>query len=369
MADLFDYLNWRGDLTFDTVGVNPADALIFSALSYIQYDGLVRDGFQNPVPLEVVADAFAALPDKEERVLLKPDGPLLMAAAATARFRKVQMVFYRNELEPTRESQFAAVAFLLPGDTAVLAFRGTDATLVGWKEDFNMTFQSAVPAQEKARYYTQAFAKAYDRKLILCGHSKGGNLAVYAASLCPPELQQRIEAVYNNDGPGFTATLMGDPGYRAMVPKIHSFVPQSAVIGMLLEHEEPYTVIKSRQVSILQHDLYSWEVMGGGFVTVEQVSEDSKLVNRTVKAWLSGKTLAERNAFVDAVFELLGTGEVDSAREIMLPWNVLNYMRTLNEDEQMRRTIGRELLSFAKTAVTLRREKNAPSLPEQTPKI
>ena len=364
MADLFDYLDWRGDLSFETVGVTPADALIFSALSYIHYDGLVPQGFRNPVPLDVVADAFAALPDKAERVLLRQDAPLLMAAAATDRYRRVKLIFYNSATIPEQESQFAAVAFLLPGDTAVLAFRGTDATLVGWKEDFNMSFQNRIPAQEKSLYYTQSFAQAFDRKLILCGHSKGGNLAVYAASRCPGEMQERITAVYNNDGPGFTASLMGDPGYRAMVPKIYSYVPQSSVVGMLMEHEEPYTVIKSRQVSILQHDLYSWEVMGGGFVPVQGISDDSRLVNRTVKEWLTRKTPAERNAFVDAVFELLGTGEVDSAKEIMMPWNILNYLRTLNEDDEMRRLIGKELSDLVRMAVSLRRQRNTPALPD-----
>lgn len=355
MADLFDYLAWRGDLTFDQVGVNEVDGLIFSALSYVHYDGLVRPGFENPVPLEVVADAFGALPDKEERVLLKHDGPLLQAAAATERYRKLKLVFYRNETVKEQESQFAAVAFLLPGNLAVLAFRGTDATLVGWKEDFNMSFQDRVPAQEKALYYTQMFARMHDRDLILCGHSKGGNLAVYAASRCPGDIQDRIRAVYNNDGPGFTSSLMGDPGYKAMVPRIHSIVPQSSVVGLLLEHEEPFHVIKSRQISILQHDQYTWEVMGGEFVRVEGLTQDSRFINRTMHRWLAGKTLEERNAFVDAVFSLLGTGQVDDARDIILPWNILNYVRTLSEDPQMRRTIGSCLLDLIRAAAKLRK--------------
>lgn len=226
-----------------------------------------------------------------------------------------------------------------------------------------MSFQDRIPAQEKALYYTQTFAQAFSRKLILCGHSKGGNLAVYAASRCPAQVQDRILRIYNNDGPGFTASLMGDPGYLAMVPRIYSYVPQSSIVGMLMEHEEPYTVIRSRQVSILQHDLYSWEVMGSGFVPVPGTSADARLVNRTVKEWLTQKTPAERNAFVDAVFELLGTGEVDSAREIMMPWNILNYLRTLNEDDEMRRLIGRELADLVRLAVSLRRQKDTPALP------
>lgn len=363
LADLFDYLQWRGDLSFERAPLNAVDALIFSALSYVHYDGLVQDGFQHPVPLEVVAAAFEKLPDREERVLLKNDGKLLLAAARTERFRNLKMVFYRNETVVHQETQFAAVVFLLPDEeTAVLAFRGTDATLVGWKEDFNMSFQTMVPAQEKALYYTQMFAQGFDRDLVLCGHSKGGNLAVYAASRCPGEIQQRILGVYNNDGPGFTSALMGDPGYVEMVPKIHSFVPQSSVIGMLLEHEEPYTVIKSRQVSILQHDLYSWEVLGPGFVMVEEISDNSRFVNRTVRTWLAGKSLEDRNRFVDALFDLLGTGEVDSAWEIMMPWNLLNYLRTLNEDDEMRRVIGKELADLFRTATDLHKKKDVPAL-------
>ncbi|MBR2048663.1 MAG: DUF2974 domain-containing protein [Oscillospiraceae bacterium] len=361
MADLFDYLDWRGDIGFEAVGVTPVDGLIFSALAYVHYDGLVREDFTHPVPLEVVADAFAVLPDKAERVLLKNDGRLLQAAAGTERYRHVELVFYRSETVPELESQFAAVAFLLPNGQAVLAFRGTDATLVGWKEDFNMSFQPCVPAQEKALYYTQTFAGHHDHPLILCGHSKGGNLAVYAASRCPEALQSRILAVYNNDGPGFTESLMGDPGYRAMVPKIHSYVPESSVVGLLLEHEEPCMIIKSRQVSILQHDEYSWEVLGGDFVRVEDISGDSRFINGTLHQWLAGKTRQERNAFVDAMFELLGTGEVSDARHIILPWNILNYIRTLTEDEQMRRTLTSALADLFRAANSLRKRE----LPEK----
>ncbi len=363
MGTLFDYLNWRGDLTFDQAPFNGVDGLICATLAYVHYDGLVSEDFQDPTPLGAVAAVFDTLEDKEARVLLKNDGPLLLAAAQTARYRDLGMVFYRNEVEPELESQFSAVAFLLPGgETAVLAFRGTDATLVGWKEDFNMSFQDQVPAQEKALYYTQSFARVHSQALILCGHSKGGNLAVYAASRCPEEIQRRILGVYNNDGPGFSPLLMADPGYAAMVPKIHSYVPESAVIGMLLEHQEPYTVVKSRQVSILQHDPYSWRVSGPGFVPVEEVSADSRFLNRTIRTWLAGKTRKERNEFVDAVYGLLTTGEVDSTRQLMLPWNILRYLHTLNEDAQMRKVITREIGDLIRTAGELMKQKEAPAL-------
>lgn len=363
MADLFEYLRWRGDLSFCQAGLNPVDALIFSALGYLQLDGLVPAGFANPVPLEVVADAFAALPDKDKRLLMKNDDRVFQAAAGTERFRDVKLIYYRSETVLEQESQFGAVAFLLPDDTAVLSFRGTDRSLVGWKEDFNMSFQPWVPAQEKALYYTQTFAQAFDRELVLCGHSKGGNLAVYAGSRCPEDIQKRIRGIYNNDGPGFTAALMGDPGYKAMVPKIHTYVPQSSVVGMLLEHEEPYAVVKSRQVSFLQHDLYSWEVMGGDFVPMEQLTEDSVRINQTLKTWIAGMSLEDRNAFVDALFDMLNTGETDDPWKIMLPRNIRSYLKTLNEDEQMRKTITKELTGLVRTAQQ-RWTKSGDALPE-----
>ena len=251
MADLFDYLLWRGDLTLDMVPLNPVDTLILSELSYLGFEGLVPGDFQHPVPLKVAAQAFLALPDREERLHLKKDLELISACAETERFGDLRMLFYRSELLPEMESQFAAVTWLLPDGTALITYRGTDTTLTGWKEDFNMSFQTCVPAQEKALWYLEAFARVYpDLPLTVAGHSKGGNMAVYAATRCQPELRERVRAVHNHDGPGFQTQILREPGYREVLPKVRTFVPQSSVVGMLLEHEEPYTVVKSRQVSL-----------------------------------------------------------------------------------------------------------------------
>ena len=262
MATLFDYLRWRGDLTFTQDPPNCVDALIFSALSYIHYGGLVEQKPEIPVYLQDAAAYFFTLEAPEARVRVEKDLDLLHQAAVTTRFGQCRLVMYRDTLIPEQETQFAAVTFLLDDGSAFLAFRGTDYSLVGWKEDFNMSFQQTVPAQRLAVRYLREVAAEYALPLRLGGHSKGGNLAVFAASRSGPLIQQRILEVYNNDGPGFTRYMMGDPGYLTMVPQIKTYIPQSSVIGMLLEHEEPYTVVKSRTVSLLQHDPYSWEVMG-----------------------------------------------------------------------------------------------------------
>ena len=347
----------------DLVPPNPVDTLILSALSYLDYDGLVPGDFLHPVPLHVVEEAFAAMPDRDERVRVKRDADLLAACAATERFGHLKLAFYRSELLPQMQSQFAALTWLLPDGTAMITYRGTDMTITGWKEDFNMSFQSSVPAQEKALWYLEAFARVHMGPIRLTGHSKGGNLAVYAAARTVPENQERILSVHNHDGPGFHSAMLQSPGYRAILPKIHTFLPQSSVVGMLLEHEEPYTVIKSRQVSLLQHEPYSWEVLGGAFVPMEALDENSRFLDSTLKTWLAGRTMQERNEFVDALYELLTVGEVADVRQMILPRNVLRYLRTLGTDEQMRTILAREFLQLFRTALDLRRKKDPNALP------
>ena len=369
MADLFDYLLWRGDLPMDTVPPNPVDTLILSELSYIGYEGLVPGDFLHPVPLKVVAEAFLAMPGREARLHLKKDLDLIEACAGTARFGDLRMVFYRSELLEM-ESQFSAVTWLLPGGEALITYRGTDTTLTGWKEDFHMSFQESVPAQEKALRYLEAFARVHPTlPLMVAGHSKGGNMAVYAAARCQPELQERLQLVHNHDGPGFQATILKEPGYRCVLPKVRTFVPQSSVVGMLLEHEEPYTVVKSRQLSLLQHDPYSWEVLGGDFLLLEEVDENSRFLDGTIKTWLAQTSPQERNDFVDAVFELLTLGEVDDLRSVILPKNVLRYLRQLSTDEKMRSIIAKVFTDLFHAAVEQHRKKEPIPLPEENVQI
>ena len=186
MATVFDYLKWRGDLSFAQDPLNPVDGLIFCALSYIPFVGQAAETPNEPIALRDAAADFLSLDDYESRVRAKNDAMMLRAAAETARFGGCKMVLYRDQFAPEEETQFAAMTFLLPDDTAFVAFRGTDRSLVGWKEDFNMAFQEAVPAQLLAQDYVREVAAEYVMPLRLGGHSKGGNLAVL-----PPQEARR----------------------------------------------------------------------------------------------------------------------------------------------------------------------------------
>ena len=350
MSDIFDYLKWRGDLTFTQDPPNAVDALIFSALAYIHFSDEPEAFSDAPVLLRSAAEAFFLQAHPEEDIRVKNDLELLRLASESVRFGFAKLYLYRDLLIPEQETQFAAVTFLLDDGSAFVSFRGTDYSLVGWKEDFNMAFQQTVPAQRLAQQYVREVAAEYVGPLRLGGHSKGGNLAVFAAARSAPAVQEQILEVYNNDGPGFTEYMMGDPGYLAMVPRTRTFVPQSSVIGMLLEHEEPYTIIKSKQLGLLQHEIYSWEVMGKSFIPMEEITGGTRFVNATIKDWLAGMTNQERNELVDLMFGLLGTGGVESALDILHPKNVGLYLKTISQDENLRKILSEEFTNLMDAA-------------------
>ena len=350
MADMFDYLLWRGDLPFSHVPPGPVDALIFTALCYIQFDGIVPTTPEQGISLEDATAAFLKDPKSTQKIRVDQDLDLLAAVTISPRFRHTRLSFYRSIFIPEQDTQFCAMTWHLDDGSAFLSFRGTDYTLVGWKEDFNMAFLESVPAQRLALEYVQEFAAAHVVPLYLGGHSKGGNLAIYAAAKCEPAIQDRMVQVYNHDGPGFMDHFLRDPGYHRILPKIRSYLPQSSVFGLLLGHEEPHTIIRSRQMSLLQHDLYNWEIEGNGFQVVDDFTPDSRFIDRTFKIWLDGMSPAERGAFVETLFRLLMSEEVPRPLDILRPKNLRTYFMNLKSDAHARSLIAMELSNLIRSA-------------------
>ena len=343
MADLFDYIAWRGDILFSQLPPNNVDALIFSALSYIDYDDIVPSVPEKTISLRDAAKKVLELPEQERKFRVKKDLDLLNMTAKTERFGSIGLCYYKNVFDVEKEAQFAAITYMLDDGSAFLTFRGTDKTIIGWKEDFNMSYQNSIPAQRLARAYVQHFAMESDRILRVGGHSKGGNLAIYAASTVDEAVQKRILEVYNHDGPGFREYMLEDEGYLRMIPKIRTFLPQSSVFGILMVHKEPCTIIKSRYVGVMQHDPYNWEVMGKEFIILDELAGDSQFFNNIFDEWLESMTNEERNEFVDTFFDLIMTPDTTRPRDILKPQNILTYFKTLHMDEERRKTIGSEL--------------------------
>lgn len=344
MASILDYLDWRGDLTLEVSPFNEVDNLILSELSYIDYAEVVP-GPELPWGI-TVADAASCYFAKYGEAgppmgtgLPKELPLLLKKAAGSARFGVAKLSGYVNRIDEAEQKQFSAVTILLDDGVRFIAFRGTDDTLVGWKEDFNMSFRSPVPSQTDAAAYLTEIACACEGSLRVGGHSKGGNLAVFAAASAEPEIQDRIVAVYNNDGPGFAEDFFPRKAYLRIRPRVATILPQSSVVGMLLEHEEHYEVVRSKQIGFMQHNGFTWDVLGTSFIHLDTLSGHTRIFDRSLKDWLSGIDIAQRELFVDTMFSVLEATTAKtltdlSKNRIQRMTAILRTMRNLDKGTQ-----------------------------------
>ena len=319
MANILDYLDWRGDLTLAERGFNEVDNLLMAELCFLNFSGIVPPDFDAPVPLPEAMRAYdAARPQETMGVLVPEQIPELgRKMAASARFSPVRLCGYANRIDEETQTQFSALTILLPDGTAYVAFRGTDDTIVGWKEDFNLAFLPVVPAQKMAVTYLTAAAEAFaPLPLRVGGHSKGGNLAVYSAVFCAPSVQNQLMRVNNNDGPGFRTSLLGLPEHKNVADKITTILPESSVVGMLLEHEERYEVVRSTQSGLWQHDGFSWQVCGERFVHLPDLTEGGKLVDQTIRTFILSLSPEQRVAFTDALFDILTCTDADTLTDL-----------------------------------------------------
>lgn len=312
MANLLDYLDWRGDLTLEQAPFNEVDNLILAELSFVDFKGIVPPpGEGDSVPLHQAAEAFFdTIPAGETidmGVLVPAAIPdMLRKMAASRRFRDMKLNCFVSWLDTEKAEQFAALTIETGDGLLYLSFRGTDDTLAGWKEDFLLACLPEIPAQKMAVQYVRDVARQYPRKrLRLGGHSKGGNLAVYAGVYAPGSVQKRIHAIWSNDGPGFHDDLLDLPEHQRVADRIVSIVPKSSVVGMLLEHEEDYTVVDSSQQGLMQHDGFSWEVLGDHFVKLRSVTRQGHLNDLMLKEWVHNMPLDQREKFVDGLFTVL----------------------------------------------------------------
>ena len=327
MANAIDYLNWRGDLTLEQSPFNEVDNLLLAELSFLDLTDIVGDvGADEGVELRQAVDAYFRRRQGRDLSMgvLVPDLILTMAEkmALSTRFAHMVLHGYRACLDPQAESQFAALTIDTGDGCLFLSFRGTDDTIVGWKEDFNMAFLPIVPSQRLAVDYIRDVAARYPgRKLYIGGHSKGGNLTVYGSVFCGARIQRRILAVYNNDGPGFKESLVGLPEYQAIRDRIISIVPQSSIVGMLLEHDDNYTVVKSSHQGVYyQHDGFSWEVLGTRFIHLDEISQGGRIHGQAIRSFIEEMDDQQRSAFVDALFEVLSSTNAKTLTELDADW-------------------------------------------------
>ncbi len=310
MGDLFDYLSWRGDLSLDRDPFNEVDNLILAELAYTDFEGVFDE--EREYSVREACQRYYSLHTREEveaRTTMIGHAPLLLEPmAASERFKNLTISGYVNVVDETREEQFAAMVYRIRGggetQLVYVAFRGTDNNLVGWKEDFNLSYLNETPAQARAVEYLEQHMGATGERFTVGGHSKGGNLAIYASAFCSPALRERIDRVYSNDGPGFREEILESGGYQEILPRVVSFVPEMSVVGMLLNNSLSHQVVKSSQTGILQHDALSWQVLGNRFVRLQERSEASQFLDNALRGWIGGLRDDEKQQFVDLLFGL-----------------------------------------------------------------
>lgn len=303
--NIIDYLGSEFD-SFDERPLGDVDSLVLACLSYYRLPDEARAArTKRGVPLYKVfcAEWFDAM----AAGLWDPKGliQLLTAAVASPRLRGARLCSYVSETDDAEEKQFAACTLRFPSGDAYVSFRGTDNSLVGWKEDFNMAFETDVPSQRAAVAYLERVARGVTGKLYVGGHSKGGNLAVYSAMNCSEQVYARIEKVFSHDGPGFTAEAMASGDFAARVGKVSKTVPESSVIGMMFEQQEEYSVVCSTARGALQHDPFSWVVEGADFVRADKVSRSAVAIDQSINQWFADMSREERAGFIDALFQVL----------------------------------------------------------------
>lgn len=311
------YLKWRGDLSVKEHPFNEVDALILSELVYIHFENIVpKVGEDGAISIRQANEKYVKSIERE-MFFYKAKENLFDVLAKCPRFAEMTLCNYVNTLDVKAQQQFAAMHVNVTPYLTFVAFRGTDSTVTGWREDFNMSFMMPVPAQQSAVEYVDNTAKGVFKKYWLGGHSKGGNLAIYSGVFCNPKIQKKIVRINSFDGPGFNRKMVNDAAYKNVEDKISAYVPEGSIVGMLMEHEEDYKVVASCEFSIMQHEGFSWMIDRDEFLLLDEVDAFSKNFSSTLKSWLSNTTLEERKEVVDAFFDLFVQVGIDDFMDII----------------------------------------------------
>lgn len=317
MSTIFDYLK---EVTYDSIYDRPfkeLDVLALTELTYLPFGHIVPQGDTTGIPVRL-SDAMELIDRTTDFIVSNQHLQLVDELASSKRFKNIKLLNYVDEYDPDVQKQFASMTYRLSLDTYLVVFRGTDDTLIGWKEDFHMTYMDHVPAQKRAASYLQNVMKEFPKgHFLVAGHSKGGNLATYACSYLPDSLFARVDAIYSYDAPGLNKAIIETEGYQRTSPYIRRFVPQGSIVGMMLEVPEPTTIVKSRAFGgFAQHDAFTWEIKDYSFVTVSETSPDSQQTDLTLKQWVRETSAEERKKFFDTFFGIFLDAGITSINDL-----------------------------------------------------
>lgn len=322
MGNIIDYIHEYGKYTFTEEPLNEVDSLVLCQMVYLNFGPFVPGLEERNAPVSI--QSIYRHPDRD-RILddywyRENNKELFAAAVQSKRFGSLKMNYYVNIINIDDETQFSAMTYILEDKNVYIAYRGTDATIIGWKEDLNLAFSKPLHSQYLSTEYMNKVAGYIAGKFYAGGHSKGGNLAVYAAMNCSAETRERLIHVYNNDGPGFRPEIRQQGNYEDIADRVSKFIPRSSVVGMILEDHSDYEVVESKGVGLLQHNAYSWKIKGQSFVRAKNMSDGKMLRDASMNEWILSLSEEETHAFVDTLYEVVSASEASNVFEFGADW-------------------------------------------------
>ncbi len=308
MGKILDYVRWRGDLTLDREPFNSLDAGLFAAFAYLPFDSSVKGHTLEAATKRLIQKKTLIHSDKLEAELVN----------LSDRYKNMHFLDWSHLSQKKPPVQFTAMTIELDSETILVAYRGTDGSMVGLNEDVDMSYQPEIFGQSVAADYLDKMAQAYpDKKIYTVGHSKGENFAAYALYAASPSLQDRVIKAYSFDGPGFMKEMYNQIEFQRVIPKMMTYVPEGSIFGMTLDHPERVIVVKSRMKHLMkQHNPLHWEVARNSFVMAPGLSNASRIIRSTFISWNTKIPREKREAFWLAFFTALESQKITEASQL-----------------------------------------------------
>lgn len=353
MGTVLNYLEKYGKYTFAEMPMTEVDSLALCQLSYLKFDGMVSEEGE-----PVILKSLREHPDYEKLFAdvryEKVNRALLEEMIQSRRFGHMKLNYYVNVIEEKWETQFSAVTCFPDEEIVYVVFRGTDETIVGWKEDFNMAFLSPVPGQEYSVRYLESVTGKFEGPFYVGGHSKGGNLAVYSAMNAAPHIQDRIIRIYSMDGPGFRPEVLEKCGYDKIAEKVVKILPNSSLVGMIFESDMHFQVVKSNTFGLLQHDPYTWQVTGNHLVRANDLYERRKEMDNNLNQWILSLDEQQLRTFVDTLYHVITASKADNLIDFTAEWRrsmngIIGALKQVDEETvKMLKEMVRSLFEIAR---------------------
>ncbi|MGN1054999.1 MAG: Mbeg1-like protein [Erysipelotrichaceae bacterium] len=300
MNNVIDYIKWRGDISFKNDPFNEIDALIIARFAYMDLEGIGDNHI-------TVKDAYDKYHETQNtrKIVIEEDRELFRVMSESVRFRDIELDDYFSIVDEADTRQISAVTLYIRDiDISIVAFRGTDNTLIGWKEDFMLTFEDSISSHQTAAEYLDKILNHVTSDIIITGHSKGGHLAIVSGILSKGD-KNRIRHIYAFDAPGLPKTLFEHPEYNRIIDSITSYIPQTSIVGKMLSHKENTRIISSTAMGPYQHDIYSWEILGKSFIYLKETTIPSEIIDSTFNDYLNSLSYDDRKTVIESMFDIL----------------------------------------------------------------